>query len=167
MPSNGVLDVSNYPDHFQDHVGRVVHITGCDANDVAIVPLFIAPSLPTDGKVKRYRWWDESRFVISFTAGTVANVTAKIVEVTMPPSADLNFGVAVAGGSAAATTDVSGAAVAVADNSFTTIKPPGTAPDGNRVTPGRMLALMILFGATSSGGAVSVYAECAFRTRPQ
>lgn len=167
MASTGVLLPSNYPDHFQDHVGRLAHITSCDSGDVTIIPLFIAPSLPTDGKVKRYRWWDEVRCVVSFTTGTVANVTAKVVEVTMPLSADVSFTAAIAAGSAAASTDVSGTAVAVTENALLTINPPGTTMDGNRVTAGKILALMLLFGATSSGGAVSVYTECAFRTRAQ
>ena len=167
MASTGVLLPSNYPDHFQDHVGRALHLTSCDSGDVAFVPLLIAPSLPTDGKVKRYRWWDEVRCVVSFTAGTVANVTAKVVELTMPLSADVSYTAAIASGSAAGSTDVSGTAVAVTENALLTISPPGTTFDANRVTPGKILALMLLFGATSSGGAVSVYAECAFRTRPQ
>jgi hypothetical protein len=167
MASTGVLLPSNYPDHFQDHVGRLAHFTACDAGDVVFVPLLIAPSLPTDGKVKRYRWWDEVRCFVSFTTGTVNTVTAKVVELTTPLSADWSFTAAIASGSAAGSTDVSGTAVAVTEQTLLTINPPGTTMDGNRVTPGKILALMLLFGGTSSGGAVSVYTECAFRTRAQ
>ncbi len=169
MPSTGVLALNNYPDHFEVGAIRSATVTSCDSGDVFILPLAFAPSLPTDGGQKRYRWVDRVSGVIAFTAGTVANVTAKIVEVTMPitaTGANWSLVAAVASGSAAAVTDLS-AAVAVTDRTVFEILPSGTAMDGNRVTPGRMLALMVLFGATSSGGTVQISADAAVRTRAQ
>ena len=162
MSSTGVLDPSNYPDHFQTEGFRFLTLTDVDDTEVFYVPLFFAPPAPTDGKVKRYRWWDQVLVHFSTTAGTTGALTGQVVEVTLG-DAFVGFTSPQTGH----TEVVHSAATALTENAHTTISPTGTAVDGNRVTPGKLLALKVAGGALTSNAAIEMQVQFAHRTRPQ
>ena len=162
MASTGVLHPSNYPDHFQTNATRTITFTtGTDGKSL-FVPLFIAPPLPTDGKVKRYRWWDQVDGFVNYLSGTDGTVTARVVELAMPLDQDLPIGVA---HSTKPTRTALSSAVAVTENTLFTIVPTGTEFDGNRVTPGKVCAVELIFGTTTSALAGSITVDASFRTR--